>query len=88
MHNIQALDKWLVGLWYTSGGLNDQQFNIAAYELIRSNPGRILDSGEIREYILSKYDGVAEEGDDIWNRACERAFLVTNLSEFMKINNI
>lgn len=75
MHNIQALDKWLVGLWYTSGGLDDQQFNIAAYELIRSNPGRILDSGEIREYILSKYDGVAEEGGRYLEPSMRESFL-------------
>ena len=88
MHNIQILDKWLAGLWYTSGGMDEKLFNIAVFELIRSNPGRILDSGEIREYILSKYDGIADEGGDIWNRASDKAFLVTNISQFMKINNI
>ncbi|MGB8664399.1 hypothetical protein ACOMDM_13515 [Serratia plymuthica] len=88
MKNINALDDWLAGLWHTSGGLDDRQFNIAVLELIRSNPGRILDSGQIREYILSKYNGVAEEGGGIWNTACQKAFLVTNISEFMVINNI
>lgn len=88
MQNIQALDKWLVGHWYTSGGLDEKQFHVAVFDLIRSNPGKVLDSGEIREYILSKYEGIAEEGGDIWNVACEKAFLVTYISEFVKVNNI
>lgn len=88
MQNLQSLDNWLSGLWYTGGGEDELQFNIAVLQLIRSNPGVILNSAEIRDYILSKQDGTHEEESDFWNEANNKAYLITNISEFVKINKI
>lgn len=86
--NLQGLDSWLnFDTWHTSHPLDETRFYVAVYRVLKSDVTHSVTPDEIKNYILSKYNGKFA-ADFLEAKATDAAEKFEIISEFVAANKI